>query len=135
MVLAPSSIPEGGISMSDAHPVSGTRPAGAQPYEPVVRLGTPPAPGIAGKQAPSRLNPPVLLPPDDADVDDDVTAVAPVPATAVSARPATKVHWYTYAASGLAGAVVVTAIYGLLAARSGSSGNSSDKMRGGVPVS
>jgi len=122
--------------MADPQSAAGTRPAGAPPYEPVVRLGTP-APVITGTQLPSRHNPPVLMPPDDVEVDDDVTAVAPAPAdTAVPAsRPAPKVRWYTYVASGLAGAVVVTAIYGLLAARSGSSGNSADKARAGVPVS
>jgi len=71
------------------------------------------------------------------EVDDDITAVAPTPAdTAVpAARPTPKVRWYTYVASGLVGAVVVTAIYGLLAARSGSSGNSADRARAGVAVS
>lgn len=109
------------------HPAAGTRPAGAPPYEPVVRLGTP---------VPARVNPPVLMPPDDVDIDDDVTAVAPAPATAVGvSRPGPRTRWYTYVASGLAGAVVVTAIYGLLAARSGSSGNAADKARGAVAVS
>ncbi|OLC07864.1 MAG: hypothetical protein AUH41_09540 [Gemmatimonadetes bacterium 13_1_40CM_66_11] len=89
---------------------------------------------------PSRLNHPVLLPPDEADLEDEAmlpAAAAPAPPTAVRDGTAPKLRWYTYVASGLAGAVLVTAIYGLLGSRSGSFGiqAGSGTAPGGVPVS
>ena len=119
--------------MPDTHPVTGPRPAGAPPYEPVVRLGTPSVSGGA-----SHPNHPVLLP--DPDADDDVAPPPPAP----SVRPVPKPHWYralarpaAYAASALAGAVLVTVLYGLLGSRSTSSGGraGSDAAPGGVSVS
>lgn len=121
--------------MPETHPVTGSRPAGAPPYEPVVRLGTP---AVSGGGPASHPNHPVLLP--DPDTDDDVAPRPPSPST----RPASKVHWYralarptAYAASALAGAVLVTALYGLLGSRSASSGGraGSDAASGGAPVS
>jgi hypothetical protein len=120
--------------MPDTHPVTGPRPAGAPPYEPVVRLGTP---VVSGGPA-SHPNHPVLLP--DPDSDDDV-APTPLPP---SVRPVPKHRWYrslarptAYAASALAGAVVVTGLYGLLGSRPASLGGrtGSDAAAGGVPVS
>ena len=117
--------------MPEMHPVTGPRPAGAPPYEPVVRLGMPPVGGQA-----SHPNHPVLLP--DPEADDDVAP--PPPSTRVLPKP----HWYralarptAYAASALAGAVLVTALYGLLGSRSAASGGraGSDSALGGVPVS
>ncbi len=121
--------------MPEMHPVTGPRPAGAPPYEPVVRLGTPTVSGGA-----SHPNHPVLLP--DPDSDDDVAP--PSAPTSPSMRPVPKPHGYralarptAYAASALAGAVLVTALYGLLGSRSASSGGrtGSDSAPGGVPVS
>jgi hypothetical protein len=111
--------------MPDMHPVTGPRPAGAPPYEPVVRLGTP----TVGGQA-SHPNHPVLLP--DPEADDDVAP--PPPSTRVLPKP----HGYrAYVASALAGAVLVTALYGVIGSRSASSGGraGSDSALGGVPVS
>jgi hypothetical protein len=101
-----------------------------------MRLGTPPqpAPGLAGGTAASRLNHPVLLP-DSTDLDDEIVAPAQQPAltaaalaatatmTAPAARPVPTSHWYAYVASGIAGAVLVIATYGLLTSRGGLSGN------------
>jgi hypothetical protein len=138
--------------MPETHPAPGTRPAGAPPYEPVVRAGTPPPQLITGTHAPSRVNHPVLLP-DDTDVDDDLDPVStqvpalpasttvphasPAAAPVAHVYPAPKRHWYAYAASGLAGAVLVTGLYGLLAARSGPLGGraGSDSAPGGLAVS
>src|SRR3989441_641626 len=116
-----------GNAMPETHPVAGPRPVGAPPYEPVVRLGTPPASGPVT----SRINHPVLLPEPDAD---DEVSPAPAPAAAVP-RSAPKARWYV--ASGLAGAVLVTALYGLLGSRPASSGGrpGSDAAAGGVAVS
>jgi hypothetical protein len=117
--------------MPETQPVTGPRPAGAPPYEPVVRLGTP----IIGGPA-SHPNHPVLLP--DPDADDDVAPPAP------SSRGVPKPHWYralarptAYLASAVAGAVLVTVAYGLLASRSASSGGrpGADSAPGGVLVS
>jgi hypothetical protein len=117
------------------HPVVNPRPAGAPPYEPVVRLGTPPsiAPGA------SHPNHPVLLP--EADGDDD--AVPTLPPPRVSPPVATK-HWYralarptAYVASALAGAVLVTVLYGVLGSRAATNGghSGSDAAPGGLTVS
>lgn len=108
--------------MSETHPVSSPRPAGAPPVEPAVRLGTPPAvgPGM------SHPNHPILLP--DEYGDDDVALVPPhqTPATIVAPKP----RWYrglgrpaAYVASGIGGAVLVAALYGLLGSGTGSSGS------------
>jgi hypothetical protein len=115
--------------MPETHPVSGPRPAGAPPYEPVVRLGTP---SLSGAGA-SHPNHPVLLP--DPDTDDDVVLPPPSPSPAVRVAP--KLHWAAYAASALAGAVLVTGLYGLLGSRSASSGGrpGSDAATVGAPVS
>jgi hypothetical protein len=138
--------------MPDTHPAPGTRPAGAQPYEPVVRLGTPSQPPAVlptGAGTP-RLNHPVLLP-DDTDLDDEIatprpalstaalaaTAAATATALAPAVRPVPRVHWYAYVASGIAGAVLVIATYGLLTSRGGVSGNraGSDSAPGGAAAS
>lgn len=120
--------------MHPASPASGARPGGAggsaPPYEPVVRLGTPPQPTTGA--TPSRVNHPVLLP-DNSDDDDEVAPSQATPnvaaftatVTAPAARPAPKFQWYAYVASGIVGAVLVTAIFGLLGSRSGLSGNRS----------
>ena len=124
--------------MADTHPVSGTRPAGAPAYEPVVRLGTPPSPAIPATHTPSRINHPVLLPSDATDVDDELPAAgASAPSAVPASHTAPRVRWYTYIASGLAGAVLVTAIYGLLGSRSGAAGGRGSERgaAGAVPVS
>ncbi len=124
--------------MADTHPVSATRPAGAPAYEPVVRLGTPPSPAIPATQTPSRINHPVLLPSDATDVDDELPAAGEsAPSAAPGSHTAPRVRWYTYIASGLAGAVLVTAIYGLLGSRSGAAGGRGSERgaAGAVPVS
>jgi len=117
----------------ETHPVAGSRPAGAPPYEPVVRLGTP---SVSGGPA-SHPNHPVLLP--DPDSDDDVAPRFSPP----SVRPVPKQRWYrslarpaAYAASALAGAVLVTGLYGVLGSRSASlGGRTGSDAAGGVPVS
>src|SRR3954467_3337369 len=112
--------------MPDTHPVANPRPIGAPPYEPVVRLGMPARPGGA-----SHPNHPVLLP--DPDADDDVapippTASAPALTTIVASQP----RWCrgrsrpaAYLASGIAGAVLVTVLYGILGSRAQSPGGRS----------
>jgi len=125
---------EGGF-LAESHPVSGPRPAGPPPYEPVVRLGTLPAVGPGT----SHPNHPILLP--DEDGDDDV-ALVPAhqkPGPMVAPKP----RWYrglgrpaAYVASGIGGAVLVTALYGLLGSGTGSSGShaGSDAAPGAAPV-
>lgn len=127
-------------------PAPASRPVGTPLYEPVVRLGTPPLsqPGLSPGAIASRVNHPVLLP-DATDIDDEVIAPQPAPAqlpvaaptTIVAPRPQPKVRWYAYAASGIAGAVLVTAMYGLLGSRGGSSGSrgGSDSAPGGAAAS
>lgn len=121
--------------MPETQPAPGGRPAGSPQYEPVMRLGTTPV--TTGGATASRINHPVLLP-DDTDLDDEIipTPGRPAPAAspaATTARPAQRVHWYAYVASGIAGAVLVTGMYGLLGSRSGASGNRGlDSAPGGV---
>src|SRR5207248_9040379 len=119
-------------SMPETHPVANPRPSGAPPCEPVVRLGTPAMPGGA-----SHPNHPVLLP--DPDADDDV---APIPHPTVSAPALTTIvaphpPWYrglirptAYLASGMAGAVLVTVLYGILGSRVASPGGRSGPASG-----
>lgn len=101
--------------MAETHSVPNPRPIGAPPYEPppVIRLGIPAVttPGT------SHPNHPVLLP--DEDGDDDV-ALTPPPRTTPTTIAAPKPHWYrglvrpvAYVASGVAGAVLVTVLYGM----------------------
>jgi hypothetical protein len=105
--------------MPEIHPVSTPRPIGAPPYEPVVRVG----PMHAGTSHP---NHPVLLP--DPDGDDDVAPMPapppPVSSPVLTTVVAPKPHWYrglarptAYVASGIAGAVLVTVLYGVLGSR------------------
>ena len=119
--------------MAETHPVPGPRPVGAPPYEPVVRLGTP-----ATGPGTSRPNHPVLLPKEDGD--DDVGLVPSYqPTTIVASKP----PWYSglgrpmaYVASGIAGAVLVSALSGLLGPGTGSFGGraGSDNALGATPV-
>jgi len=110
--------------MPDTHPVINPRPAGAPPSI---------APGA------SHPNHPVLLP--EADADDD--GVPSLPAPRVSPRVAANPHWYralvrptAYVASALAGAVLVTVLYGILGSRAATNGHSgSDAAPGGLVVS
>ncbi len=122
--------------MPEPHPVVGPRPVGAPPYEPVVRLGTPAVSGLGA----SHPNHPVLLP--EPDSDDDIAPNLPTTRSAPTtiARP----HWYralarptAYIASGIAGAVLVTVLYGILGSRAGGAGGrgGSDSAPGGVAVS
>jgi hypothetical protein len=106
--------------MPDAHPTTNPRPIGAPPYEPVVRLGTPALPGAGA----SHPNHPVLLP--DPDAEDDVAPIppAPVSAPALTTIVAPKPRWSrglarpgAYLASAIAGAVLVTVLYGFLGSR------------------
>jgi hypothetical protein len=127
--------------MPETHPVSNPRPIGAPPYEPVVRLGTPPLPGVGA----SHPNHPVLLP--DPDADDDLAPI-PTPSVPVSAPVLTtivapKPHWYrglarpsAYLASGIAGAVLVTVLYGFLGSRLATPGGrgGSESAAGAVPI-
>ncbi len=126
--------------MSETHPVVGPRSVGAPPYEPVVRLGTPAVSGPGG--AGSHPNHPVLLPEPDTDYE-----IVPPPSPPI-ARPSpaafAKPHWYralsrpaAYIASGIAGAVLVTVVYGILGSRAAATGGraGSDAAPGGVPVS
>jgi hypothetical protein len=84
----------------------------------------------------SHPNHPVLLP--EAEVDDDVVPSLPPPR--VSPPAAAKPHWYralvrpaAYVASALAGAVLVTVLYGILGSRAATNGRSgSDAAAGGV---
>src|SRR5262245_19230286 len=107
---------EGGGPMPEIHPVPNPRPIGAPPYEPVVRLGPPPVTGSGA----SHPNHPVLLPDDDGD--DDVALVPEHPApTTIVAPSVPRRHWYrglarpfAYVASGVAGALLVTVLYGML---------------------
>lgn len=98
--------------MPETHPVSNPRPLGAPPYEPIVRLGTPPVEGTGA----SHPNHPILFP--DAN-DEDVALVPPrpTPATVVTPKP----RWYhglgrplAYVACGIAGAVAVAALNGMI---------------------
>jgi hypothetical protein len=100
--------------MPESSSTTGMRP-GAPSYEPVVRLGAPLAPPlVSGVSVPStQPNHGLLLP--EADSEDDAS---PLPT-----RPTMKTQWYAYLGSGLSGAVVVAAIYGLLGLRSPVSGN------------
>ena len=106
--------------MPDTHPVANPRPIGAPPYEPVVRMGTPALPSGGA----SHPNHPVLLP--DADGEDEIAPIPPMPAAAPAHTTiiAPKPRWYrglarpaTYLAAGVAGAVLVTVLYGFLGSR------------------
>ena len=125
--------------MPDTHPVGNPRPIGAPPYEPVVRLGPPAVPAPAGASHP---NHPVLLPEEDGE---DEVALPPPPSARPSPVPfvAPKPAWYrslarptAYVASGLAGAVLVTVLYGMLGSRSPSFGGrgGSDSAPGALSV-
>ena len=96
-------------AMSESSPDIGVRPVAAQAFEPVTRFSSPPPPNV------SRENLAVLFP--ETDPDD----APPQPQTLHRfqrfARPA------AYAACALAGAVLVTAIYGLIGPRPGGPGN------------
>ena len=104
--------------MSETTPATSLRPTVGTPvYEPVGRAGVPAAAGMPV----SHPNHPVLLPVDDGEDD-------PLPLPPPRLAPASR--WYdglakpsAYVASGLAGAVLVTAIYGLLGSRSPTAGN------------
>ncbi|SRR6266446_618175 len=107
--------------MAETHPVAGPRPVAAPPYEPVVRLGTPAVNGPGG----SHPNHPVLLP--EPDTDDDIAPT--VPNTRPSPPALVKPQWYrglarptAYIASGIAGAVLVTVLYGVLGSRAAATG-------------
>lgn len=120
--------------MPETQPGLGGRPAGSPQYEPVVRLGTTPV--TPGGATASRINHPVLLP-DDTDLDDEIIPAQGRPAPAASpaattARPAQRFHWYAYVASGIAGAVLVTGMYGLLGSRSASGNRGADSAAGGL---
>jgi hypothetical protein len=115
--------------MPDTHPVADPRPIGAPPYEPVVRIGTPALPSGGA----SHPNHPVLLP--DVDGEDELVGVptAPLPTTIGAPQP----RWYrrlarpsAYVASGIAGAVLVTVLYGFLGSRLTSPGGRSGSERG-----
>jgi hypothetical protein len=122
--------------MAETHPGVGPRPGGAPPYEPVVRLG---APAVSGPGA-SHPNHPVLLP--EPDTDDEIAPT--LPTTRPSPPAVAKPHWYralvrptAYIASGIAGAVLVTVLYGILGSRAATTGGrtGSDSAPGAVPVS
>ena len=116
--------------MSDT-PASSLRPTVTTPvHEPPGRVAVP----VTVGRSVSHPNHPVLLPTDD-DSDDDEPLPLPPPRLA----PAT--HWYhalakpsAYVASGLAGAVLVTAIYLLLGARSQTPGNRNADVAAGAVV-
>jgi len=125
--------------MPETHPVSTPRPMGAPSYEPapVVRVGTPAVTGLGT----SHPNHPVLLPEEDGD--DDVALTPPAPRPAPTTIVAPKPHGYrglirpfAYVASGVAGALLVTVLYGMLGPRVASFGSrtGSDLSPGGGPV-
>jgi hypothetical protein len=90
----------------------------------------------------SHPNHPVLLP--EPDTDDDLAPIPPTPgsAPALTTIVAPMPRWYrglvrpsAYLASGIAGAVLVTVLYGLLGSRLPSTGrNSSEYGAGGGPI-
>lgn len=107
--------------MSETVPAGSLRPTVTTHVYPVGRAVTP----VTAGTPLSHPNHPVLLPAEDVEEDDEPSPLPPprlVPAT----------HWYqalakpsAYVASALAGAVLVTAIYGLLGARSQAPGGRS----------
>lgn len=118
--------------MAETHPGVGPRPVAAPPYEP-VRLGTPAASAPGG----SHPNHPVLLP--EPDTDDEIAPSSPN--TRPSLPALVKPHWYrglarptAYIASGIAGAVLVTVLYGVLGSRTAASGGRAGS-DSSVPVS
>src|ERR1041385_7121699 len=100
---------EGVHRMSETTPATSLRPTVGTPlYEPVGRAGVPAAAGMPV----SHPNHPVLLPIDDGEDD-------PLPLPPPRLAPASR--WYdglakpsAYVASGLAGAVLGTPVYGLV---------------------
>jgi len=125
--------------MPETHPGANPRPIGAPPYEPVVRMGTPALPSVGT----SHPNHPVLLP--DVDGEDEVVPIPPTPvsAPALTTVVAPQPRWYrglvrpaAYLASGIAGAVLVTVLYGFLGSRLTSPGGRSGSEYGaaGGPV-
>ena len=122
--------------MPETHPVSPQRPMGAPPYEPPVRLGT----TAVTSTGVSHPNHPVLLP--DEDGDDDVALTAPPRSTATTIL-APRPQWYrglgrpvAYVASGVAGALLVSVLYGVFGPRFASSGSrtGSDAAPGGGTI-
>lgn len=117
--------------MSETHPVSSPRPMNAPPYEPVVRLATPPV----VSPAMNHPNHPVLLPEEDGDDDVALVPPHPTPATIVAPKP----RWYrglgrpmAYVASGIAGAAVVGVLYAALGPGGALSGRAGSESSHGV---
>lgn len=115
--------------MSEAIPANSLRPTVSTPVRESAGRSVP---VVAGPSV-SRPNHPVLLPDDDGR--DDEAWPLPPP------RLAPARHWFhalarpsAYIASGLAGAVLVTAIYGLLGARSQTPGNRNADVAAGAVV-
>jgi hypothetical protein len=81
--------------------------------------------------------------PSEADTDDDIVLPPPRTTPAPVVAPVPKPHWYrafarpfAYVAAGLAGAVLVTVLYGVLGSRSASpGGRGSDSAPSAIPVS
>ncbi len=99
--------------MSESSPDRGVRPVAAKAFEPTARL---PSPAPASLTTPSRENRSLLFP--EADPDDD----APHPQSKPRrfqrfTRPA------AYVACAVAGAVIVTALYGLMGPRTAAPGS------------
>src|SRR5262249_30015141 len=124
--------------MPEPQPVT-SRPIVAPPSDPVLRLTTPAATTGSG---PVAINHPVFLPePEDESGTPTLAGFSRLAGMSVSAP---KRRWYqrfarpsAYVVSGLAGAALVTALYGLLGSRSGLSGGrgNSDSAPGAVPAS
>ena len=108
--------------MSESSPDIGVRPVAAQAFEPVTRFPSPPSPNV------SRENRSVLFPETDPD---DAPPQPQKRGFQRFARPA------AYVASALAGAVLVTGIYGLIGPRPGGPGNraGTDSAPAGAAVS
>jgi len=122
--------------MPETHPVSSSRPMGAPPYEPdpVVRMGTQ---ALTGPGT-SHPNHPVLLPEEDGDDDVALTPLPPRPAPTTIVAPKPRgyrglVRPVAYVAAGVVGALLVTALYGMLGPRVASFGSraGSDSAPGG----
>jgi len=94
--------------MSESSPDRGLRPKAAQPFESITRLPSPTLPSVAGRE-----NRSVLFP--EADPDE-----APRPQPQPRRFPGFT-RPIAYVASAVVGAVLVTAVYGLIGSRSGAS--------------
>ena len=111
-------------AMSESSPDLGVRPVAGRAFEPATRFPSPPPPSVTGWE-----NRSVLFP--ETDPDDAPHQPQKSRGFQRFARPV------AYVACAVAGAVLVTAIYGLIGARSGAPGSRAraDSARAGSAVS